>query len=476
MRLSLSVTGSALALVVALGSVTSLIAAPSAQAANLRHHHQPQTTQDDADTAAPAQEETSTAKDSDATQLEPLGNKQDTIIAVINGQPLTQRDVDNRGRLFVLSTGLPLSEDIMQRLRPQIIRQLIDERLRTQEILSRHINVSPEQIAEAISNIERRNGMEPNTLRNRLAQDGVSLTTLIDQIRVQIGWMQVLRQELGAKARMTSLEIAQRQEALSRQQGRPEYLISEIFVPVADPRHSENELKFTETIIQELRRGAPFPIVAAQFSQAQSALDGGSLGWVQEDSLDPEVVAMVRQMPEDAISNPIKVAGGYVIATVLGKRIIGHQPGTLLDARQAFLPFSTPLNPQAPTDQQRQTLEKAVRLTQTAHSCDELAAANKQFGEVRPSNPGELQLERLNPQMQQILSGLPIGRPTRPLVSQEGIDILMVCGKKTKNFADRSPSEIADQLLNERVEQTARQLDRDLHRRAVIDMRVATAP
>lgn len=467
MRLSLSVTGSALALLVALGSFASL----QANAAMPRHHHQqPQAATDDASASSPEQEE---KQATDTPKLEPLGSKQDAIIAVINGQPLTQRDVDNRGRLFVLSTGLPLSEDIMQRLRPQIVRQLIDERLRTQEILSRHINVSPEQIADAIGNIEKRNGMEPNALRNKLSQDGVSLTTLIDQIRVQIGWMQVLRQELGAKSRMTSLEIAQRQEALSRQQGRPEYLISEIFVPVADPRHSENELKFTETIIQELRRGAPFSIVAAQFSQAQSALDGGSLGWVQEDSLDPEVVAMVRQMPEEAISNPIKVAGGYVIATVTGKRVIGHQPGTLLDARQAFLPFSVPLNPQAPTDQQRQMLEKAVRLTQTVHSCDELAAVNKQMGEVRPSNPGELQLERLNPQMQQILAGLPIGKPTRPLVSQEGIDILMVCGKKTKNFADRSPSEIADQLLNERVEQTARQLDRDLHRRAVIDMRTA---
>ncbi|MCH4090546.1 peptidylprolyl isomerase [Acetobacter sp.] len=471
MRLSLSVTGSALALVVALGSFTSL----PAQAANLRHHHQ-QAPQDDSSAPASEQEEAGSTETSEAPRLEPLGGKQDTIIAVINGQPLTQRDVDNRGRLFVLSTGLPLSEDIMQRLRPQIVRQLIDERLRTQEILSRHINVSPEQIADAITNIEKRNGMEPNMLRNHLAKDGVSLTTLIDQIRVQIGWMQVLRQELGSRSRMTSLEIAQRQEALGKQQGRPEYLISEIFVPVADPRHSENELKFTETIIQQLRRGAPFPIVAAQFSQAQSALDGGSMGWVQEDSLDPEVVAMVRQMPEEAISNPIKVAGGYVIATVLGKRIIGQQPGTLLDTRQAFLPFGTPLNPQAPTEQQRQTLEKAVKLSQTAHSCEDLAAANKQFGEVRPSNPGELQLERLNPQMQQILAGLPVGKATRPLVSQEGIDILMVCGKKTKNFADRSPSEIADQLLNERVEQTARQLDRDLHRRAVIDMRTTMAP
>ncbi len=81
------------------------------------------------------------------------------IVAVVNSIPLTKRDVDNRGKLFALSTGLPVSDDLMARLRPQIIRQMIDEKLRTQEILSRHINIAPEQIAAAIGNIEKRNGM-----------------------------------------------------------------------------------------------------------------------------------------------------------------------------------------------------------------------------------------------------------------------------------------------------------------------------
>ncbi|WP_246395572.1 peptidylprolyl isomerase [Gluconacetobacter tumulisoli] len=396
---------------------------------------------------------------------------QDSIVAVINGTVLTRRDVDNRGRLFALSSGLNVSNEIMARLRPQIVRQLIDERLRQQEMLSRHINVPPEQIAASIADIEHRNGMPQNALRDRLAQDGISLTTLIDQIRVQLGWTQVLREEMGSRGRTTAAEIAQREEALRHEDGKPQYMISEIFVPVDDPRHSENELKFTETVIQELRNGAPFPIVAAQFSQSQTALDGGMMGWVQEDSLDPQVVAVARQMPIGAISNPIRVAGGFVIATLNGRRTVGHQMGTVLSLRQAFLPFTTQLNPQNPTEQQRATLEQATQVATTARSCADLEAVNRKYGEKRPSNPGELVLERINPQMQQILSGLSDGKASRPLVSTEGIEILMICGRQQRNFAQQTPSEIADQLLNERVEQTSRQLNRDLHRRAVIEMR-----
>lgn len=403
----------------------------------------------------------------------PAKPPEDQILAVINGQVLTQRDVNNRAKLFVLSTGLPISPEIMNRMRGQIIHQLIDERLKTQEILRRHINVEPDQIAGAISNIEQRNGMPKNALRDRLASDGVSLTTLIDQIRVQIGWMQVLREKLGEEGRITATQISQREQALQAEQGRPQYFMSEIFVPVADPRHDENELAFTKTIISQLREGAPFPIVAAQFSQAQSALDGGSMGWVQEDNLDPQVVNIVRQMPIGAISNPIQVAGGFVIATVQSKRVVGKQMGTLLDLRQAFFPFDAPLNPQNPTEQQRAALQKATTAVQTVHSCDAMEALNKSLGEKRPSNPGSQILERLMPQMKAVLEALPPNKVSRPLVSMDGIALLMVCNRQQKNLAQQSPSEIADQLMNERVEQASRQLQRDLQRRAIIEMRPA---
>ena len=399
------------------------------------------------------------------------GVSQDAIVAVVNGQIITRRDIDDRGRLFALSTGLPMNEEVLSRLRPQITRQLIDEKLRMQEIQQRHINVPIAQIANSISDIEKRNNMKPNTLRDRLGDQSVALTTLIDQIRVQLAWTGVLRQQLGDRSRVTAAEIHARQEALKQEAGQPEYQISEIFVPVDDPKNDAEALKFATTVIQQLHAGAPFPIVAAQFSQSQTALDGGSLGWVQGDNLDPEVLAVAKAMPVGAISNPIKVAGGYQIIALAGRRTIGTDMATMLDLRQAFIAFDTPLNPQAPTPQQQQALQKATALSKSAHSCDAIEAANKTFGEKRPGDPGTVQLDRLNPQMAHVLEPLAVGEPSHPLVSSDGIDIIMVCSRTQKNLADRSTEEIADQRLSDRVELISRQLNRDLHRKATIDMR-----
>src|SRR5689334_16747258 len=108
------------------------------------------------------------------------------IVAIVNGDAITDRDIDARTRLFVLSTGMPGNPEVLSRLRPQMRRQLIDEKLRLQEILRRKIVVPDKDIAEAIAGIERRNNVQPGTLRHRLEAEGVTMSTLVDEIRVQL--------------------------------------------------------------------------------------------------------------------------------------------------------------------------------------------------------------------------------------------------------------------------------------------------
>ena len=110
------------------------------------------------------------------------------IAAVVNGDVISEADIANRARLFAISTGLPLSPEVIDRLRPQILRQLVDERLRVQEAQRRKIVIQDAQIAAAIKEIESRNNMPPGALRAKLAADGVSARTLIDQIRAHLGF------------------------------------------------------------------------------------------------------------------------------------------------------------------------------------------------------------------------------------------------------------------------------------------------
>ncbi len=396
------------------------------------------------------------------------------IAAVVNGDVITEADIANRARLFAISTGLPLSGDVIARLRPQIRKQLIDERLRVQEAQRRKIVIQDAQIATAIKDIESRNGMAAGSMRAKLASDGVSTRTLIDQIRAQLVWSQMLRDGVGDRVNVTETEVAEQQKLAAQRTGQMEYRVAEIFIPVDDPANSADAQRFAETVITELHAGAPFPLVAAQFSQTQSALEGGERGWVQTNQLDTAVGQIVTQMPVGAISNAIRVPGGFSIIALQGKREIGRDLATIVTLRQAFFTFATPLtDPQNPTEQQRQSLLKARSLDSTIKSCEQMetfAKANNLTN--RPVDPGEVRVEGVNPPaFRQLLATIAIGKPTEPLISRDGIAVITVCSREQKNVGEVSASEVQHRLVNERVEMLSRQMMRDLHRKATIDLR-----
>lgn len=394
------------------------------------------------------------------------------IIAVVNGDAITTGDVANRGKLFALSTGLPVTPEVLTRLRPQVAKQLVDERLRLQEVQRRRISVSDREIAEAIAEIEGRNNMPKGALGSSLRGQGVALRTLIDQVRVQLGWTRVLRQELGTKGEVTDAEIAEQVRIFKEQIGRPEFRVAEIFIPVDEPDKAADARRFADTVIAQLRAGAPFPVVAAQFSQSQTALQGGDLGWVRANQLDPAVAAVVREMPPTAISNPIDVPGGISIVSLRAKREIGRDQATVMSIRQVFLPFVGTLNPAAPTPQQRGAVEQAQAISRNAKSCKDLEDANQRAGAVRPANPGEIRLETVaSAPLRNLLSGLTPNVPSKPVIATEGVAVVMVCSRDQKTAAAPTKEEISERLLQERVELTSRQLQRDLRRRAVLDER-----
>ncbi len=394
------------------------------------------------------------------------------IVAVVNGEVIAQGDVENRRRLFALSTGMGAAPDVLSRLTGQVINQLIDERLKLREIQHRQIVVPDIAIAEAIRTLETRNGMPEGAMRRRLGADGVAMRTLIDQIRVQIGWGQVLRQAMGNQMTVSDADLAQREASLKALVGQMEFRIGEIFVAFPSPTRTDDARRFAETVIQQLRAGAPFPVVAAQFSQAQSALQGGDAGWVQGIELDPAVLRVVNEMPEGAISNPIAVPGGLSIVTLRGKRQIGREQATILTLRQVFYKFVTPLVQENPTDAQRQLIERARQAGASAHSCADIEAAAKATGDEKGGNPGEVRLEGVQvPALRQLMATQPVGKATQPLIADDGVAVMMICSREVKTLELPNRRELSERITGERAELTARQLIRDLQRRAVIEYR-----
>ena len=400
------------------------------------------------------------------------GASVNSIVAVVNGDVVTRSEIESRRRLLALSTGA--AGDAGAQGGDQILRLLIDERLRIQELSRRRIPVTDQDIASSVANIESRNGLPPGGVVQNLRRAGIEPRVLYDQIRAQIGWARLLRAMLGEQANVSDVEVNEFLAAQRARVGEPEFLVAEIFIPVENPGQEAQVRRFATDVIQRLRQGVPFSMVAAQFSQSQTAIQGGAMDWMTGDRFDPAVASILKQMPEGAISNPIRVPGGFEIIMLRERRISGRDMATIMTMRQVFLPFEGQVNPQAPTSQQLAQLQRAQALSDQARGCEAMEAAAR--GSPRPADPGPVRLDNITPpELRDLLGSLPIGRATQPIVSVDGALIFMVCARETRNMAEADPQQAREILLRDRVELLSRQLQRDLRRRAQIDIRANNA-
>jgi peptidyl-prolyl cis-trans isomerase SurA len=392
-----------------------------------------------------------------------------SIAAVVNGQVITNDDVMARARLLAVSTGLPATPAALNRLQPQITKELIDQTLQLQEINRRNVVVAESDIAAAVAHIEQGNNLPAGALRQHLQAAGVPFSTLIAQLRTELGWQTVLHQVLGPELQPTPGDITAEKKALQAQLGTTQYHLAEIFIPVTDPADDAQANAFATTVIAQLRTGAPFPIIAAQFSQADSALQGGDLGFVSASQLDPATAAVVLSMPAGAISNPIRVPGGYDIVQLQEVRKVGAATNMSLNIRQAYAAFPEPISNGSVGPDQAAVINKLIAAARNAHACGDIEAINATFGNVRPADPGPVKLADVTPpQFQQVLANLPIGQVSQPLVAQDGVSVVMVCSRQ--NVADALPSDddIRNLIVERRVALESQQLLDDLRHRSII--------
>jgi peptidyl-prolyl cis-trans isomerase SurA len=391
-----------------------------------------------------------------------------SIAAVVNGEVITTEDVAARARLLAVSIGIPPTPELISRLQPQVTTQLIDQTLELQEMNRRNVVVQQSDIVDAVTHIEQGNNLPAGGLRAKLAAAGIPFDTLVNQLRIELGWQSVLHQVLGPGLQPTPGDMNAEKTALKAELGSTEYHLAEIFIPVTDPADDASAQNFARTVIAQLRTGAPFAIVAAEFSQADSALQGGDLGFVQANQLDPAVATVVATMPDGAISNPVRVPGGYDIVQLLESHKVGTDMQTMLNLRQAFAPYPAIANGQV-SPVQAAVINKLVADTRNAHSCADIAAVNASFGNAHPADPGPVNLATVTPPaFQTLLSSLAVGQVSQPLVAEDGVSVVMVCSRQTEAATLPSNDQIAQIIVQRRVALESQQLLDDLHHRSII--------
>lgn len=401
----------------------------------------------------------------------PSGQEVVRIAAVVNDDVISVMDVFDRTRLLIAMAGLPDNQEVFQRLMPQVLRSLIDERLQLQEAKALGVKVRESAIKENLAIVEREKQVAPGDLPGWLAARNVVEATLVDQIHAALAWRDVVFQRLKRQVVVGNEEVDDAVRRLSENSGRPRHLVSEIFLAVEDLSDEEDIRQNALRIIRQVSEGANFAALAQTFSQNATAASGGDLGWVVPGQLPEEVDAALAGMQPGQLAGPIRSRGGYYIVALRDRR----QPGAgrpdqvVVQVKKILLPF-----PATPTESDiRNMLATAQAIRQKVNDCGQVGVIDEMLGRPSVTDMGKFTIADLAEPLQAPLMALAPGQMTAPMRSNNGdIVMFMVCERNAPQENLPDADKIRALLEREKLDFLARRYLRDLRRAAFLDVRV----
>jgi peptidyl-prolyl cis-trans isomerase SurA len=252
----------------------------------------------------------------------PPARSTEGIAAVVNDDIISMSDLTARLQLALVSSGLPNTQETRQRLTPQVLRSLVDERLQLQEATRANVSVTDKEINEAFGKVAEQNRMQRDQLEKMLASQGVPRSTLESQIRSTIAWGKLVQRRLRPSIEIGQEEVDQVIQRIQANAGKPEYLAAEIFLAVDAPEREDDVRRLADRLYEQIGQGANFTAVARQFSQSAGAAAGGDLGWVQQAQLPEELDSTLRQLRPGQASRPIRSITGYHILMLRDERAV----------------------------------------------------------------------------------------------------------------------------------------------------------
>lgn len=248
------------------------------------------------------------------------------IAIVVNEDAISMADLSDRYRLILASSRLPDGPKTRERVTPQIIGSLIEEQLKFQEGARNDVQVTQSDINNGFVTIAEQNGLTAEEFRNALKQSGINVGTMERQIKSQITWSKVVAKRLRPKVNISESDINTVFDRMENSIGRFEYLASEIYLPIENPKEEAQVRDLAIGLANDMQAGrAPFFRVAQQFSKAPGAPQGGDIGWVQEGQVARELDDVLVTLEPKKISNPIRSLGGYHILLLREKRQISEE-------------------------------------------------------------------------------------------------------------------------------------------------------
>ncbi len=382
------------------------------------------------------------------------GSLLDRVAATVNEGVVLQSELDEQMIVIVERLREQKHELPPQNvLRRQVLDRLVLQELQMQRANRAGIKVSDETLNNALNDVAQNNNIKLADLPTALAAQGIDYAGYREQLRKELA-MQILRQrDVIARINVSPREIEQ---FLERQKKMPsesnEYNVSHILIAVpqaATPGELEEAEKKADEVYAKATGGEDFSRLAVQYSNAQTALEGGSLGWRKGSELPSFVGEVIAGMQSGEVTKPIRTPSGYHILKLNEMR--GNTQQVIVNQTHArhILIKTTELQDDATVQQKLvsirdRILNKGEDFAAVASVVSEDPGSAAEGGDLGWSNPGSFV-----PEFEKQLAQLQPDEISQPFRTQFGWHIIQLLGRRQYDTTDEVRHQRAFAALRE---------------------------
>ena len=390
---------------------------------------------------------------SNAKELSTTGEMLDGIAAIVNEGVVLKSQLQKEIKTITLRASqedmqLP-SEDIIQE---QVLESLIVEEIQLQRAERIGLQLSDQILNSTIANISQQNNIPFEKLPEALAAEGIDYAEYRRDIRKNLILEQLRDIEVIRKITVSPREIDVCLEDFEDGVvSNSEYDLSHILISAPESATIEDFTTIereAEDIHEQLIAGANFGEIAIEFSDSQTGLDGGSLGWRKGSELPTIFSDIVKSLKVGEISRPYRTKSGFHIVKINDLRSTFNRseveqmkvrhilvvPNEIIDNETAK---------QKLTDAQRE-IQNGKNFSDIATILSEDPGSKDSGGDMGWVNPGTFVEEFEN-----VAKNLEIGIVSEPFRSRFGWHILEVLGRRTHdNTEERKESICSNSIRN----------------------------
>jgi peptidyl-prolyl cis-trans isomerase SurA len=391
-----------------------------------------------------------------AAELSKRGVMLDRVAAIVNENVISQSELDDQvsvisQRLAEQRTATPPEEV----LRKQVLDRLIVQEVQMQRAGRLGLKVSDEQLNAALSEIATRNNIALADLPRALASQGIDYGGYRENMRKEIALTSLRQRDVIGKINVTPRELEQ---FIERQKKLPsattEYNVSHILIAVVqDAAQSQvDELaKRAQDIYERASGTEDFGRLAVAYSNSQTALEGGSLGWRKGPELPTFFAEEIVKLKAGGISKPIRTPSGFHLIKLNETR--STDANRIIDQTHArhILIKPNELQDDATVRQKlaaiRERILKGEEFAAFASSMSEDSGSAVNGGDLSWTGPGTFV-----PEFESTMNGLAVDEISAPIRSPFGWHIIQVLGRRS---FDTTEEQIRQRAFNQLRESKA---------------------